>query len=118
VIEYNNVYKFEVLRVSMDLLKYFRGKPLCHEDCFYYGCFGGAEGCDVQNGGWGGWPERIEPGQKCLYPGKRSVSKPIIISSLEFCAALEGVPRVDSSGQPTGFTKRLLDLDSGAQTSR
>jgi hypothetical protein len=41
----------------MGILDYFRRKPLCHEDCFYYGCFGGVEGCDVQNEGWGGWPE-------------------------------------------------------------
>ncbi len=99
----------------MGVLDYFRRKPLCHEDCFYYGCFGGVEGCDVQNGG--GWPEQIEPGQRCLYPNERSVSKPIIISSLELCAALEGVPRADSNGQPAGFTKLLIDLDSGAQKS-
>lgn len=94
-------------------------KGLCHEDCWYYGMFGGVSGCDVQNGGWGGWSEEIEPRQKCLYPNKRSVSKPIIISELEICAALEGTPFVDpKTGELGNFTKLLLNLDSDNLSSR
>jgi hypothetical protein len=66
----------------MRILDYFR-RPLCHEDCFYYGSFSGVEGCDVSNGNWGGWPEQIQPGQKCLYPRKRDICEPILVSSLE-----------------------------------
>ena len=68
-------------------------KPVCDEDCFDYGMFGGEECC-----GAGRYFVPMQPGQKCLHPDLRYICKPIgTVSTLEFCAALEGQPiRVDS----------------------
>lgn len=66
-------------------------KPLCHDDCWHYGSFGGEEGCEQKHGGYGGWPEPIQPGQECLYPKKKDIVKPSHIGSFQgLCAALEG----------------------------
>jgi len=65
--------------------------PLCHENCWHYGNFGGVEGCEQVHGGWGGWPEPIEPGEECLYPEKRDVfEESFSMSTQGFCAALAG----------------------------
>lgn len=66
-------------------------KPLCDYDCWHYDSFGGEEGCGQEHGGWGGWPEQIEPGEVCLHPEKRIICEPIQGSMSGFCAALEGV---------------------------
>jgi len=66
-------------------------KPLCDDNCWHYSSFGGEEGCGQHHGGWGGWPEPIKPGERCLHPEDRDVSEPIYVGSfLGFCAALEG----------------------------
>lgn len=63
-------------------------EPPCHEDCFHYGMFGWVEGCDA-----GRFHEKMQPGQKCLYPNLRHICKPIgTFSMLEICAVLEGTP--------------------------
>ena len=65
-------------------------KPFCHEDCWHYDSFGGVEGCGQRNGGYGGWPEPIKPGEKCLHPEDRDICKPVIVSLQGLCAMLEG----------------------------
>jgi len=62
-------------------------KPLCSEDCWHYGVFGGTEGCEAVHTPW---PELRQPGEKCLYPDKKDICPSVIIDTMGFCAALEG----------------------------
>ena len=70
---------------------YKKSETLCSGDCWHYAVFGGVEGCGQREEETGNpWPEPIEPGQKCLYPNKRDICQSFIMSSIGFCAALEG----------------------------
>ncbi len=89
-----------------------QSKPPCHQDCWHYDVFGGVEGCGQEQGGWGGWPEPIEPGQACLYPEKRNMSGVIfVMSGLGFCAALEGTVIVGGEHDNT----KLVRILTGSQ---
>ena len=84
--------------------------PACHENCWHYGVFGGVEGCEAKNELEGNpWPEPIEPGQKCLYPDKRDVKKPLFIGSMVgLCAALEGEVIIGGPADNTQLVQLLV----------
>ena len=86
-------------------------KPLCHEDCWHYNVFGGVEGCGKQESENGNpWPEPIEPGEKCFYPKKRDIVKPIYIGSVQgLCAALEGTVIEGGPNDNTSIVKLLTN---------
>jgi len=86
-------------------------KPPCHEDCWHYDTFGDVSGCGQAHGGWGGWPEPIEPGQGCLYPEKRNICEPIIVDSVGFCAALEGSVIGGGLHDNTQLVERLISYE-------
>ena len=84
-------------------------RPPCSANCWHYGSFGGTEGCEYLAGDYGGWPEQIKPDEKCLYPEKREIHEPIVISSQGMCAALEGAVIKGGPHDNTTFVQMLTN---------
>jgi len=101
-------------RVPQTLIETGYKEPkLCSGDCWHYSVFGGVEGCGQREEETGNpWPEPIEPGQKCLYPNRREIYQSFIMSSMGFCAALEGAVIKGGSDDNTKLVKILTSAES------
>jgi len=82
-------------------------KPLCSGECWHYDVFGNAEGCGQKNGGYGGWPEPVKPGELCLHPESRQICASMCVSLVGLCAALEGEVIIGGPGDNSHFVKLL-----------
>ncbi|MFA5992478.1 MAG: hypothetical protein WC796_02095 [Candidatus Pacearchaeota archaeon] len=87
-------------------------KPLCDVNCWHYGSFGRVDGCERNTDDYGGWPEPIEPGQKCLYPDDKRICQPVIISLLGLCAMLDGVVIEGGVNDNTHLAQMLVGAES------
>jgi hypothetical protein len=113
---FKNIFLFKGTSfLYIHMIKYCEKTQECHGDCWHYGCFGGREGCEQKNGGWGGWPEQIKPGEKCLHPEDRDICKPVLVSSLMgVCDALAGQTVMGGPGDNT----QLVEILTGVKVSR
>lgn len=85
-----------------------RKRLSCSVDCWHYSVFGGVEGCGKKNGSYGGWPEQIKLGERCLYPSERDVGRPgMVVSLFGVCVALEGAVIQGGPHDNTKFVRML-----------